>query len=391
MDTIRRMWRDVDWLLIAVVLVLTGIGCIAVGSATRSHANPSMPTHAALKQAVFALIGLVVMVFATWFDYRMLRRVRWILYGLSLVLLVVVFAFPEVNGAKSWIQLGPFSFQPSELAKLTLILVIASYMAGIDESEVPDYRLWRWLPVIAMWLPPFALTMKEPALGQALVMFAITCTLLATFAKTSQFRWMTALFVVVVAGLVVISVFFDQQAVAVVQYMVQKHWLHDYQANRILTWLDPAYGPRTVGYNVHQAEVAIGSGGVFGAGLFRGTLTGGGWVPNQWTDYIFSAIGEEMGFVGSSLVVVLYILLVQRLVRIAGLATDTFGTYLVMGMVGMFAFQAFENIGMDLYMSPSTGITLPFVSYGGTSLVVNYLCIGVAMSVAVRRRKLRFH
>jgi rod shape determining protein RodA len=225
----------------------------------------------------------------------------------------------------------------------------------------------------------------------AVVMVAITLTMLATFVKRSHFVILTAALVVCVAGLVVVALFFDTQAVSVVQYMVQKHWLQEYQASRILTWLDPSYSQNNLGYNVHQAEVAIGSGEVFGRGLFQGTITGGAWVPNQWTDYIFSAIGEELGFVGGSLVIVLYIMLVQRLVRIAGLSSDTFGTYLVMGFVGMFAFQAFENIGMDMYMSPSTGITLPFISYGGTSLVVNYLCIGVAMSVAVRRRKLRFH
>jgi rod shape determining protein RodA len=151
-ETLRRMLRDVDWLLVAVVIALTGIGCVAVASATRSHANPLMPNHAALKQAVYGVAGLGVMAAAAVFDYRTLRKVRWLLYGLTMVLLVAVFAFPAVNGAKSWIQLGPLSFQPSELAKLTLILVVASYMASIDESEFPDYRVRRWLPVFAMLL-----------------------------------------------------------------------------------------------------------------------------------------------------------------------------------------------------------------------------------------------
>jgi rod shape determining protein RodA len=390
-ETLRRSLRDVDWLLIGVVIALTFIGCLAVASATRSHANPLMPAHAAMKQAMYGIVGVVAMAAATVFDYRTLRKVRWVLYGLTTVLLVVVFAFPAVNGAKSWIRLGPASFQPSELAKVSLIVVVASYMASIDEAEFPDYSVKRWLPVFVMMLPPFALTLKEPALGQALVMCAIVMTMLATFVKRSHFIVLTSAAAVFVAGLAAVALFFDSQAVAVVQFLQEKKLLHAYQASRILTWLDPSYSQNYLGYNVHQAEVAIGSGQVFGRGLFNGTITGGGWVPNQWTDYIFSAIGEELGFVGGSLVIVLFIILVQRLVRIAGTSSDTFGTYLVMGIAGMFAFQAFENIGMDMYLSPSTGITLPFISYGGTSLIVNYLCIGLALSVAVRRKKLRFH
>jgi rod shape determining protein RodA len=386
-----RQMRGMDYTLVAVLILLGVFGCVAVSSATFGKVDPRIPNGAWVKQAAFDLIGLIAMFFAAYFDYRNLRKLRWWLYGITTFLLVVVFAMPRVNGAHSWIPLGVLSVQPSEFAKLTLIIAVASFMANVDEEEFPDYRLKKTWPIWAIFVVPFLLTLKEPALGQALVMFSITMTMYVVFAKKSHFWFLTAALAVIVIGVVVVIFNYEGQSTWFIEnVLVKHHLLQEFQANRIVTWLNPNYDLANTGYNIHQAQIAVGSGQVFGEGFHNGIETRGAFVPNQWTDYIFTAIGEEFGFVGSSLLVFLFLVLVYRLVRIAGTARDTFGTYLIMGVVGMFGFQVFENIGMDMYMSPSTGITLPFISYGGSSLIANYLAAGLALSVAIRRRRLSF-
>jgi rod shape determining protein RodA len=391
-DILRKNYRDLDFILIGTVLALVAYGCVAIFAATYQKLDPLIPNHAWLKQVFFAVIGLVAMFFAAAYDYRSLRKFQWWIYGSIVVLLTAVFKFPKVNGAHSWIHLPGFNMQPSEFAKVALILVVAGFMASIDEQEFPDYRLHRTWPVILMFVPVFMLTYKEPALGQALVMFAIVALMYMMFVKPTTFGLSTSL--VVIGGIFIVAVplQFPNQATAFVQNVLvgHLHILHGYQADRILTWLDPNYKLLGPGYNIHQSQTAIGSGQLFGEGFLNGIETQSGGVPNQWTDYIFTAIGEEFGFVGSSLLILLFLTLIYRLVKIAGAAQDTFGTYIIIGVIGMFAFQVFENIGMDMYMSPSTGITLPFISYGGSALLVDFVSIGLALSVTLRKKKLRF-
>ncbi|MCL6636674.1 MAG: rod shape-determining protein RodA [Alicyclobacillus sp.] len=391
MSTLRRHLRELDYTLILVLILLAVYSCIAILAATYGKTAVNMPSHPVLKQALYEVVGFVAMFALAFYDYRNLRRFHWWIYGVSIVLLVVVFARPAIQGAHSWIGAGPVSIQPSEFAKLALILSTSSYLASLDESEFPDDRLRRLWPVLALFVPPFLLTLKEPALGQALVMFAITGTLYTAFARRSHFV-VVVVAIVVMAGLitVVATQFPDQAQVFINQVLVKHKLLKPYQADRIVTWLDPGYDPLGAGFNVHQAQIAVGSGGVFGEGLLNGIETRGGWVPNQWNDYIFTAIAEEFGFVGASALIFLFLILFYRLASLARSAQDALGTYLILGTLGMFAFQVFENIGMDMYLSPSTGITLPFISYGGSSLVANYMAIGVALSVGLRRKKLRF-
>lgn len=355
--------------------------------------NGSVPPHVLSKQIVFEVLGFVVMVVMTALDYQLLRKYRWWVYGGTLVLLTAVFAFNSVQGAHSWIPLGPLQFQPSELMKLALIFVIAGFMADNDEAEFPDYRLVKTWPIWVVFIVPFALIYKEPALGQSLVVFAIVMTLLAAYVKRWHFVMLSLLLVLVVGGLSLVAVQYPHQAIYFLNhnYLVRHKIIHTFQLERILTWLNPNMALNNAGYAVHYSQMAIGSGQIFGEGLFSGIETTGGWVPNQWTDYIFSGVGEEFGFVGSSILVLLFLVIFYRMTRIAATARDTFGTYIVIGIVGMFAFQVFENIGMDMYLSPATGITLPFISYGGSSLVVDYLAIGIALSVSLRKKRLRFN
>ncbi|MCL6625468.1 FtsW/RodA/SpoVE family cell cycle protein [Alicyclobacillus shizuokensis] len=387
----QKSLRRMDWILVGVLVVLAACSCASLYSYALARNLPLHGLHADwLKQAIFEVLGLVVMVVtALFFDYRTLRKVRWPLYACTTLLLLVVFQMPAINGAQAWIPLGGgFQLQPSELAKVSMIVLLAHYMAKVEESEHPQYGL-RHLPALALiLLIPFGLTLKEPALGQALVMFAIFMTMYVVFTT----RIYLTLLTLVLLGLVVIcGIALDhpsQSAHFVNDVLVKHHLLQSYQADRILTWLDPKYDLQHTGYNVHWAQIAIGSGQVFGEGWLNGTLTGH--VPNQETDYIFSLIGDEFGFVGGSVLVFLFLILVYRLVKVAAIAQEPFGVYLAVGFVGMFAFQVFENIGMDVYLSPSTGITLPFVSYGGTSVLVNYLCVGIVLSISLRQKRLRF-
>jgi rod shape determining protein RodA len=391
LETLRRNIRDLDFTTFGVLLLLAVCGTVAVDAASSGPHHIGVPSHIMTKQIGYEVFGWLMMFAATLFDYRLLRRVRWWVYGASILGLLAVFGATPVNGAHSWINLGVTTFQPSELAKVTMILLIAAFMAGVDESEVPDYRLRSVWPIAPMFVVPFALTFKEPALGQALVMLAIVMTMYTVFAKKSHFIVVMFVVVVVVVGFTVLATMFPVQSTDFINnVLVKHHILKSYQSDRITTWLDPNWDTNNTGYNVHMAQITIGSGEVFGQGFLNGIGSKGGWVPNQWTDYIYSAVGEEFGFVGSAVLILLFLVLIYRLIKVARSAGDRFGMYIVIGIIGMFSFQVFENIGMDMYLSPSTGIALPFITYGGTSLVIDYIAVGVALSVGLRRRKMRF-
>jgi rod shape determining protein RodA len=391
LETLRRNLRELDYTLIGVLLLLAVYSCVALLATTYGKTVDVTTSHLLPRQILFEVLGFVAMFVVMAMDYRSVRKVHWWFYVASILLLVVVFKMPLVNGAHSWIPLPVFALQPSEFAKMALIITLATRMATVDEQEFPSYGMKNSWQVWALCLVPFVLTLKEPALGQALVMFAITGCMYMVFTKRSYFSMMIAVIALIVCGTTVVANQYPKQSASFIEnVLVKDHVLKSYQADRIITWLDPSYNNLNEGYNIHQAQVAVGSGQLFGEGLFNGISTRGGWVPNQTTDYIFTAIGEEFGFVGSSVLVLLFLILIYRLIKVAGTSQDTFGTYLIMGICGMFAFQVFENVGMDMYLSPSTGITLPFISYGGSSLIVNYMAIGLVMSVSLRRKKLRF-
>lgn len=385
---VRRWFRHLDWALVIALFVLAVYSYVALFSITygKTGSNVTVP-----KQILFEGIGLITMVVSAKFDYRKLRkRSKWI-YGISVFMLVIVFGVPSRFGAHSWIPLGLFAFQPSEFAKLALMIAIATYMASIDESEFPSYSIKKTLVIWGLFIVPFALTVKEPALGQALVMFAIVLFMYMVFAKRSHFAVVITGLAVIIFGFTFVALNFPDQSTTFIQnVLINHHILKPYQADRIIVWLNPHYDLIGAGYNVHQAQVAIGSGQVFGEGLLNGSETKGGWIPNQWTDFIFTAIAEQFGFVGSAMLIVAFLVLLYRLIRIAAVSQDPFGIYLIIGIVGMIGFQVFENVGMDMYLSPATGITLPFISYGGSSLIADYMAIGLALSVYRRRKSIRF-
>jgi len=390
METLRRNIRQLDFGVLGLLLLLGGYAFMAIAASTRHNPNPNIPSHILAHQIVWEVLGVIVMLSTIAFDYRWLRRARWWIYVVSIVSLIIVFFLPAQLGAHSWIDLKVLSVQPSEVAKLSLIIWLAGFMADRDEAERPDYRIRKVWPIAPIFVLPFALTFKEPALGQALVLFAITLTMYTVFAKRTHFAFILVGTVAIVSVFSLAASMFSKQSTDFINNVIVKdHLLKSYQVNRITVWLNPKYSQDHYGYNIHVAQIAVGSGKLFGEGLFNGTLTNNGWVPNQWTDYIFTAVGEELGYVGSATLIFLFLLLIFRLNKIAQTASDAFGTYMTLGIIGMLSFQIFENIGMDMYLSPSTGITLPFISYGGTSLVVDYFAIGLVLGIGVRRRNQR--
>lgn len=390
-DALRRQFRQIDFVLLGVVGLLAAFSCLALVAVSHGKSVAELQvSHIVERQMIWEVVGFIGMVVTAGYDYRGLRKWHWWLYGLSILMLMAVYGMPRTNGAHSWIHLGPISGEPSEFAKLGLIVSIAAYMAGVDEQEQPRYGLRNLLPIFGLLLVPFVLTYKEPALGQALVMFAIVMTMYVVFATRLHFVLLTGLLFSLVGGVAYMANARPIQTTKFMESLVKHKILQQFQVSRIVTWINPQYDLNNTGFAVHHAQIAVGSGGLFGEGLFKGILTTSSSVPNQTTDYIFTAIAEEFGFVASGLLILLFLVLVYRIIKVAGLSQDSFGTYLLMGIAGMFGFQVFENIGMNVYLSPSTGITLPFISYGGTSLVANYLAIGLAISVSVRRKQLNF-
>jgi rod shape determining protein RodA len=366
------MLRRIDWTLLLAVLALSGIGAALVLSATRQAAiDTGGDPQAFLKKHILnVVIGLVLAAVASVFDYRMLRAYAPVLYVLALVGLVLVLSplGSTINGSHSWIVLpAGFSVQPSELAKVSLVVGMSMLLAEKRDAEdhPRDVDVVLALTVASV---PLALVMLQPDLGTALVICALVLGLVAV--SGAAMRWLVGL----VAG-----------AVLVAFVAVQTGMLKDYQLDRFRAFYDPTADPKGAGYNVRQSQIAIGSGGVDGQGLFHGAQTQGQFVPAQQTDFIFTVAGEELGFVGAATVVALLGLVLWRVGRIAMQAEDLFGRLVATGILCWFAFQTFENVGMTLGIMPVTGVPLPFVSYGGSSMFASLLAVGLLQNVHMRR------
>ncbi len=364
--------RRIDWTLLVAVLALCAIGGALVLSATREAALQSggNPTGFLEKHGLNVAIGLVLAVVASVFDYRMLRAYAPVIYLMSVAGLATVLSplGTTINGSHSWIVLpAGFSIQPSELAKVALVVGMAVLLSEKRDAEDTP-RDGDVVVTLAVAAVPLGLVMLQPDLGTALVVCATVLGVVAV--SGAPLRWVVGL----VAGAVLMAV-----------VAVQAGLLKDYQLDRFRAFYDPAADPKGAGFNVRQAQIAIGSGGFDGQGLFHGAQTQGRFVPAQQTDFIFTVAGEELGFVGAALVVVLLGLVLWRAARIAARADDLFGRLVATGVLCWFAFQAFENIGMTLGIMPVTGVPLPFVSYGGSSMFANMLAVGLLQNVHMRR------
>ena len=360
-----------DWILMLSVLALVVIGGLLVWSATSSRHDLTLgdPTAYLKKQLVNVVIGLVLLVMVMATDHRWVRILAPLVYLASIVGLVMVLVMGStINGSRSWVELGGMSIQPSEFAKLAVVIGMALLMA--ERAEGRWHRVVGTAEVVGMLLIaglPAALILLQPDLGTMLVLSATVFGVLA--ASGAPRRWLVLLLGVGVTG-----------AVAAVAGGVLKA----YQVDRFLAFTNPDLDPRGAGYNVEQARIAVGNGGLFGQGLFHGSQTRSGFVPEQHTDFIFTVAGEELGLLGAGLLIGLLCLVIWRALSIAAHSDDVFGRVAAAGIACWFGFQAFQNIGMCLGIMPVTGVPLPFVSYGGSSMFAGMLAIGLLQNIHLR-------
>jgi rod shape determining protein RodA len=366
--------RRLDWPILLSAIGLSLIGSVLVFSATRNRTeiNQGDQYYFLIRHLMNTGIGLALMIGTVWLGHRALRNAVPILYGLSLfgALLVLTPLGATINGNRNWIVFGGgFSIQPSEFLKVTIILGTAMLLAArVDagDKKYPDHRTV--LQALGLAAVPMLIVMLMPDLGTCLVLAVIVLGVL--LASGASNRWVFGLLGAGVMGCVAIW---------------QLHILDQYQINRFAAFANPELDPAGVGYNTNQARIAIGSGGLTGSGLFHGSQTTGQFVPEQQTDFVFTVAGEELGFVGAGLIIFLLGVVLWRACRIARDSTELYGTIVAAGIVAWFAFQAFENIGMTLGIMPVTGLPLPFVSYGGSSMFAVWVAVGLLQSIRVQR------
>lgn len=368
-----RIWSQLDWWLVLAVAALVTIGTLLVWSATssRDDLTGGDPTAYLSKQAVNIIVGTVLGGILAVTDRRWIRMWAPVVYGGSVLGLLLIFVpgiGATVNGSHSWLQIGGMSVQPAELAKIGVILGMALVLAERAEGGLRrGMRDSDLVPVLAIAAVPALLVLGQPDLGTLMVFAAIVFGVLA-MAGTAK-RWLLGLIAV---------------GLTAVMAAVATGVLEDYQLLRFESFTNPDLDPRGAGYNTIQARIAIGNGGVFGQGLFHGSQTQSGFVPEQHTDFVFTVAGEELGLVGATVIVVLMAVVLWRCLLIARDADDMFGRLAGVGIACWFGFQSFQNIGMCLGIMPVTGVPLPFVSYGGTSMFASLMAVGLLVSI--RRR-----
>lgn len=365
--------RRLDWPILLSSLALSLIGSALVYSATRNRTviNQGDPYYFLFRHLMNTGIGLALMIGTIWLGHRTLRTAVPILYGASvfLMLLVLTPLGDTINGQRNWLSAGGVSLQPAEFAKITIILGMAMLLASrVDagDKQYPDHRTV--LQALGLAAVPMLVVLLMPDLGT--IMVAAVIVLGVLLASGASNRWVFGLLGAGVLG--AISVW-------------RLHILDDYQIARFAAFANPALDPAGVGYNTNQARIAIGSGGLTGTGLFHGSQTTGQFVPEQQTDFVFTVAGEELGFAGAGLILLLLAVVLWRACRIARETTELYGTIVAAGIIAWFAFQAFENVGMTLGIMPVAGLPLPFVSYGGSSMFAVWVAIGLLQSIRVQR------
>ena len=366
-----------DWLLIFAATTLSILGAFMVYSATKVEleADGSDPYYFLKRHLVNAVIGAILCWGVTKLDHRLLRAYTPILYIAAFIGLVAVLTplGVEYNGAQNWIPMfGGYTIQPSEFAKPALIVGMAFLLAEKRDAEVEPHDRDVMLTLLFAGIP-MGLILLEPDLGTTLVIGVAVLGVLAV--SGARRLWVGGLFALAVAGVAIV--------------LTVPNLLAEYQKARLSCFIDPGLGVREWCYNAIQARIAIGAGGVTGEGLLHGQQTQGGFVPFNQTDFIFSVIGEELGLLGGLLVIGLLAIIVWRALRIASRATDLFGRLIATGVVCWFGFQAFENIGMNLGIMPITGVPLPFMSYGGSSMFACWIAVGLLINVSLDRHASR--
>ena len=363
-----------DPILTGAVAILLFMGTLLVYAATRNWyaANGLDPEYYLKRHVINIAIGVMLAWGTTVIDYRLLRAYTPILWGfgvLGLAFVLIPGLGSEVNGAQAWIPLpGGFQIQPAELAKISIIVGISMLLSERKhDSDEPDTKdVLRALVVAAI---PIALILLQPDMGTVFIISAAVVAILGISGAPT--KWVIGLLILAIAGGIVAT---------------KAGVISEYQVKRLQSFVDPNADSQGAGYQLRQARITVGSGGFLGTGLFDGPQTNGRFVPEQQTDFIFTVAGEELGFLGSGFIILLYIIILMRAFGIARRSSDPYGQMVCTGVIAWFAFQTFENIGMTLGLMPMTGVPLPFMSYGGSSMFANLIGFGLLQNVHARHR-----
>ncbi|OGP89632.1 MAG: rod shape-determining protein RodA [Deltaproteobacteria bacterium RBG_16_48_10] len=359
----RRLIIHFDWTLLGIVLLLASIGILNLYSVTSGGDISGTPLY--LKQIFWLLIGLVVMLTIAFIEYRYYSDFGYIIYTIALFLLLTVLGYGIItSGAQRWVKIGSLSFQPSEFVKISFIMALAKFFQRPTDRE--GYSLQNlYFPFLLLFMP-LVLILKQPDLGTAIILFLVFFSILLFI----KIHW-SSLLALVLGGASVLPILW--------------RFLKEYQKRRVITFFNPDMDPLGAGYHLIQSKIAVGSGGIIGKGFMKGTQCKLGFLPEQHTDFIFSALGEEWGLIGCLFVVGLYLTLILWGLRIAVQSKDRFSAILSFGVVSMLFWHIFINIGMVMGIMPVVGIPLPLLSYGGSFLLSTLIGIGLLLNVSMRR------
>lgn len=364
----ERVIEGFDWRFLFVIFLIILVGIVSVYSVTYTQTAASKSAPVYVKQILWALLGFTFFLLIQFIDYRELGRFAYLFYLVLIILLILVLIMGRsVKGSKRWLSLGLFSFQPSEVARIIMVIVVARYLSG--KGRWVDYNFKELLIPAFLIIMPAILILKQPDLGTAMgLIFSVSAMIIISGFRPKRF------------GLTILLL------LMALPFLWALTWnsLKEYQRERIITYIDPNLDPLGMGYQILQSKIAIGSGGLFGKGLFGGRQSQLNFLPSGHTDFIFSVFAEEWGFVGVILLFALYLMIIMIGIDIAYKAVDSLGMMIASGIVSMFAFYTIINIGMTLGIFPVVGVPLPLMSYGGTSMITTMVSLGLLLNIKMR-------
>ncbi len=361
----KRLLKNMEWSILICTVILLIIGGIALFSATQDDGYEEFK-----KQLIWVAVSIPIMLIVIFIDYEIMGKFSPIFYGIFIILLIGVLFTKPINGARSWFDIKIFLFQPAEFAKIFVIIFLAYIMTKFQRRSKDEInKLWKLAIILSIVLVPLILIVLQPDYGTAIA-FIVSTVLMLFVAGIDKKYIITAILLVIIT-------------LPLLYFFV----LPEHAKTRIDVYLNPNIDPRGTGYNVIQSKLAIGSGKLLGMGVLKGNQTQLGFLYPKTTDFIFSVIGEEMGFIAAGAVIIIYVLLITKAVHIAKTAKDDLGSYIATGIVGIFLFHMLENIGMTMGLLPITGIPLLFVSYGGSSLITSFILLGLLLNISSRRKK----
>ena len=365
----KRFLRNVEWGILICSIILLLIGLVALFSATQESGYSEFK-----KQILWFLISIPIIVIVMMIDYNTIAKFSPFYYGVFILLLIGVLFTTPVNGARSWYEItDTLKFQPSEMAKIFVIMFEATVIVKIQQNNKNEInKISRLFLILISIGVPLVLIIMQPDYGTAMAFIVAICLMLFVSGIDRKY--------IIVAILLI----------AITITLAYNFVLPEHAKTRIEVFLNPDIDPRGAGYNIIQSKLAIGAGQLFGMGILKGNQTQLGYLYPKTTDFIFSVIGEELGFIFSAAVIVLYVVMITKSIYVAKTAKNDLGSYIAIGIAGIFLFHMIENIGMTMGLLPITGVPLPFVSYGGSSMITNFMCIAMLLNISGRRQKTIF-